>query len=806
MNILHRSHRMPRRSAFRGIPSVTRLLAGLLLLGAATGQASTALSREERIQRYVQYCAAVRERVIDGCTCPHNPAQVATFLATDPAGLASWVREKIAYDPSFGSNRGADGTLAAMAGGDWDRALLLGEMLRAGGYSPRYLAVPRTPAEIAAVQAAWLKRECHWRKLAADTAPAADAPRPAADLLAEHGIDLASVRNHQARAAQLWTTQLREAGAPVEAVATKIESAAGKLADAKAGAAAATARLQQALQTRVLVEIDLDGTPLVLSPGPDAAPPVTAVSDDLERLEEVPEDQRTQFILTVQMEPAAADGAAEPITLFTWAKDLSALGLNPARLEIVPVNIAYDDPAFTWAPAIWRERLSKLEQFQVVLRHGDSPLAGPVFTRDGTLLGSGGGKAGDAGKLGQGVGDMFGGAFGGEEEEEPESAPATPAASAALPPMTPTTSATVHPLCLILEIREPGQPVVCQKRLLTGALRPGKLPIYTADILACGGALGPLSVAWLALDATTANAATLGDVLTSADPKRFEGHDELKRFPGLLHDWQLGRLALAARQLRDHPELTLQTGPTVVLVSNQLCPDERSSEITARVALDVAFDGLALVPRTEQGFPAAYAANVRLGIASTLLETALLRRQLPPPAPRGTYELWQLAEKAGKAPLAVLATESGDLGRARPHPLAVWGIRGGETGKLLVFPGGAEPRVWWSINPLDGRTIGRGEGAEGLSMMEYLQVIKLNLSNLKCNMAVMQALLGGGSPDKTGQDWLKCMTGADNPGSYVNWAGSVLEVYQVVQWGGTLAQIGDCLAGAWDVYEMVKGD
>jgi hypothetical protein len=144
------------------------------------------------------------------------------------------------------------------------------------------------------------------------------------------------------------------------------------------------------------------------------------------------------------------------------------------------------------------------------------------------------------------------------------------------------------------------------------------------------------------------------------------------------------------------------------------------------------------------------------------------------------------------------------LDPVRPHALAQWGLLGGETGRLLVFPGGAAPRAWWSIDPTDGRTIGRGEAAEGMSLMEYLQVIKLNLSNLKCNLAAMQAVLGGGDPDDTGKDWLMCMTGADNPGSYVNWAGSAMEVYHITQWGGTLAQIGDCLAGAWDTYELIK--
>ena len=777
----------------------TAACSGLLLGLATTSLAAEPGSREERIQRYVGFCAAVRETVIDNGTCPHNPAQVAASLETDAAGLAEWVRTSIAYDPTLGSNRGAEGALAALAGGDWDRALLLAELLRASGLSPRFVSISRTQREIDSIATAWLKTENHWAKLAPETQPTTSAESPATALLAEHGLEPARLHELKARSAGVWKTVLAEANTPVETVAAKIAESLAKLPAAGASADS-LATLREAMQTRVLVEIDgEDGASVLLSAGPDPAPPAPDAVSAAPRLDEIPEDQRTRFVLTVAMEPEDAD----PIALFTWAKDLSALSLLSPRLEIVPVNIAHDDPATTFDPALWRERLASLAQFQVVLRCGDDVLAGPVFARDGTILSTGSSREADVGNLGGGIGGLFGGGFG--EEEETPAAPqsATPGVPA-LAPMSPTTGATVHPLSLTLEIREPGRQPARQKRLLTGALRPGLLPVYTADILATGGALGPLSVAWLALDATTANASALGEILTSTDPKRLEGHDNLKRFPNLLHDWQLGRLALAARELRAHPEFTLCSGPTVVMLSNQLRPEDGATEIQARVALDVVFDGLALVPRNAKDTAAAFSGNLRLGIASTLLETALLRRRVPSPTPRGTYDLWRAAEQARLAPVAVRFSTPAALGTIRPHALAQWGILGGETGRVLVFPGGPTPRTWWSIDPLDGRTIGRGEGAEGMSLMEYLQVIKLNLSNLKCNLAAMQGVLSGGDPDATGKDWLMCMTGADNPGSYVNWAGSAMEAYRITNWGGTLAQIGDCLAGAWDVYEMTK--
>ncbi len=88
--------------------------------------------------------------------------------------------------------------------------------------------------------------------------------------------------------------------------------------------------------------------------------------------------------------------------------------------------------------------------------------------------------------------------------------------------------------------------------------------------------------------------------------------------------------------------------------------------------------------------------------------------------------------------------------------------------------------------------------------MEYLQLVKLNLSNLKCCLAFMNSFMGGAGEDAA-KDWLMCMTGTDNPGSFVGWFGSVVDIYSVVKWGGLVDQIGDCLAGAYDLYGLIKG-
>jgi hypothetical protein len=46
---------------------------------------------------------------------------------------------------------------------------------------------------------------------------------------------------------------------------------------------------------------------------------------------------------------------------------------------------------------------------------------------------------------------------------------------------------------------------------------------------------------------------------------------------------------------------------------------------------------------------------------------------------------------------------------------------------------------------------------------------------------------------------MACVTGADNPGSYIGAVGNVQDVFGV---GGGLAACGDVLGGAWDVSQM----
>src|SRR5687767_15939603 len=102
----------------------TLLLVASMPLVCRAAAPAPAPAADPAAERYLQYCKAAREQVLTPASCPFAPAAVAMVVGNEPTKLAEWVNERIAYEPYAGVVRGAEGTLAAQAGGDWHRAVL----------------------------------------------------------------------------------------------------------------------------------------------------------------------------------------------------------------------------------------------------------------------------------------------------------------------------------------------------------------------------------------------------------------------------------------------------------------------------------------------------------------------------------------------------------------------------------------------------------------------------------------------------------------------------------------------------------
>ncbi|MEZ5668190.1 MAG: transglutaminase domain-containing protein [Alphaproteobacteria bacterium] len=86
----------------------------------------------------------------------HDLDLLAESLGGDPAAAFAFVRDRIGLDPYDGALRGAEGTLAAGAGGSADRALLLASLLQAQGVAVRFAVGTLDPAGTERVHAAAL--------------------------------------------------------------------------------------------------------------------------------------------------------------------------------------------------------------------------------------------------------------------------------------------------------------------------------------------------------------------------------------------------------------------------------------------------------------------------------------------------------------------------------------------------------------------------------------------------------------------------------------------------------------------------
>ncbi len=734
-------------------------LTAVLAVGAIVPPTASA---EQWRDEHVRAVGQLRREVLRVDNSPHDPAAVVAFVGRDPKRLAETVSEWISWQPELGVVRGAGGTLSAGAGGDWDRAVLLRAVLASAGYPSRFVVAERSAeARRAAVDS----------YLAADATVLTAAVRPGepidesadTELLERFGVPVRNRTVRMAEAAARWRRLLDEAYDSGERHADHLVR---RLATPDRGPVANfdfpkwRQGLLSAAAEAVAVEVQThDGWKLLaLGPAADGIDWSAA-----RRVSDVPEDRVATFTLRLEM-ALAGEGAPEAeVVLLEHKEELGPLFRRPMRLEIAAAGDEAEAGAGSWDADELYDRISAFERFQAVLQVGSEwhasqafDMSGRVFTigRDGRIEGTE--------QLGEALHGVLGGLFGAPAEEPDE--PAT----------------RLETITLVIEIDRPGLPVVSQRRLLYGPIRPGVTPAFHADILAAGGPISPASVNWLALDALTANAEFWADTVSAADPGQY-ADDAPVRMPQILYEWHLARLGLADRQLIRDDGLTLIAAPAVSMWTTQIVLDDENRSATARTTLDVVWDAMHIGPRRQEHAQAAARANVSLGVASTCFE-ALLLRELTPPATIRTA----LAE------VELFLPDESPPGE--PSALADWAIRHNETDRSVLLAGRETPESWWSMDPITCATIGRGDGGEGQAAAEYLKlsasVHKQNLRNLKC---FMQAI-GGGS----GGGYVFCMTGVDGVGGAMGAVGSV------TKWTGRATGVGGLFGSAADALSVIN--
>ena len=739
-----------------------------LLCGAAEGGAP---SGAQALKQAREMMAAARREYVNDYSCPFSVVGAVTRVGNDPAKLSAFVRERIAYEPYAGSVRGPRGTLAARAGSDWDRALLLRAMLAEAGWNSELAVIVRSARERLAAVDAFLAKSGRERTLGAGEKPELSKLPPPSPLLARYGIEMKNRRLRISGAATRWQRMLDEAFDAGWTASAQLKGALGKharpssLADWRKRLAAGGAE-------RVLLY--LPQRKVYLDVSPEARP---ADGKRAKRVEKLPEDRAAAFDLRVVMRVMDEKKKVKALPIMEHSAPLASLLGHNLRLQIVPeASKAPGREMAKWKPANLHDFLVGCDRYQALISSGEFWKASLVFDRSGHLYTvSSDGRIEAAKGLGKSIGNAFGGMFGGGEEKAKTS---------------------LESLELEIDLKLPGGRTVAIRRMLSGRLRSGVSPIVHADIAVFPGPAGPETAQWLALDAATRNFGVVADVLSGKNPDGHMRSARVRVLQRMLHEWQLARLGLADRIMSSSRGLAYLGGPAVVMKTATMTLVAEPKGVKRRTVVDVAHDGQRLVPRKEAAAGTAFDANLLLGAACTAFEAQLIREKQAGAEVRGAFGEFQAAAVLGRKPVAAPAS---DLGAVKPTPLARWGIAANQGGEILVFPGSDSPRTWWSVEPGSGATLGRGDGGEGMTATEYLNLIKVNLSNLKCMLAFMGDMIKGTKKDDALQSWLMCVTGADNPGTYVGAYGGVSGLSSG---GSGFSTAGDVIGGAWDVANL----
>lgn len=772
------------RSDLRGLFPALLLL--FLILGHGRVHASvqdpgSAVDREAVLERAELLVSIARREVLRPDQCPYSPLAVVTHLSSDPETLAAFVRERVGYEPYLGVVRGARGTLAAGAGGDWDRALLLQALLSEAGFRSRLVVLHRTEEELQALVDAFLADRGGRRQVGAEPVDAAAAADRLAKLVGVQVED--TLRADEAREAR-WQALLDESfDAAAQLVPTLRETLAA--AGPRLGQSFTAWRelLASGARERVLVELEQDGR--VLDPSPDSKSISTSVLSAASRHAEPPVERRARFTLALHMSVAGEGAPVEPVELMTRTFDLDELFLRTLRFQVVPDGSASDGKSpWEWSEDEWYERLVGFERYQAILEVDRLWMASDAFDLYGRTFKVGGdGRIRSAQEIGQGVGTGFGGLAGQKPANEE------------------TPSTRIDALTLEIELSLPGRDPIQQRRLIYGSLRPEVSPVHHTDMLVFGGPVAPHCVMWRQLQGLIANLGELGSVLRSQDPHSTQGSTGIRVLSQTLHAWQLARLGLVDRTLATGGDLAALVGPAVVAKTTYLVLSSSGRTVGRRKVIDVLHDGLCLVPRAEDATQAAVEKNMLLGAACTVFESVLLAGQLPAVDLQGCYAEFERAALRGERPLVCQGSDSGDLELA---PLTRWALENGAPGIVRVFPSKQRPSSWWSIDPNTGTLIGRGDGGEGQSAAEYQAALKVAITNLKCTLGAMNAVTGGNTGAEGAYDWFTCISDFDpkNPRSYTDAGMSVMQLNPGLMFGDEFGGDVMALSGMHSTYGL----
>jgi len=676
-------------------------------------------------------CKAADDELRKPGADPSDVHAKARELANDRDRVFQFVRDEIAFEPYRGMLRGPAGALAARSANALDRALLLREMLEAGGQRCRLVK-----GTLAADAATILVD----RFLSKGGGPGVmiepvDAPDAIPELAAKAGMDAAKLREYQADAQktaeafekETWTSAIPNAqylAAQVKAAGVQLGRSADAWRQELAARVAEHYWVQVADPANAGKWIDLDPSFADAKPG-DAratgAAPVEKIDEALRH--------RTRFTL-VYTHGEPGQTKADAILDATMYAD-EALE-NPPEFVIRPADDLPSAEKLASMPAEEAVKvISSIKKYQAVFRRGGKLTSSRVFDLDGNLFDvAADGRVKGASQIGSATGGLFGGALGGGGD-----APAK-------------NPGTFVSLTAEFRFDSPGvaRPRTQSRVLLTHDDVKGKhfvTPVLNWEILAQAQPISPKLAGYGVLKTTSEGVKSLLEALrrksgTPGGAMANAASGERKPHPVTLTGFALARQAAAAKALQENPKLALLWDrPQLIISEQRMCMMKGTGHTCGKRRIDIVDNAVAFVPRTSDAASAAAEATLRQGVYDTVAEGQLLKQMMPDGTPH-TAMTGLDALRASGAPLAVFrASESAPAKPAQIAPVDRAWIARHEGEALILAAAGtgndATESTWWSVDATTGNALGRVAGGGGQALTEEnVKLLSVGVKFLIC--------------------------------------------------------------------------
>ncbi|MBK7974286.1 MAG: hypothetical protein IPK07_13750 [Deltaproteobacteria bacterium] len=717
-------------------------------------------AKEEIATRFASQLRASLQALEDGDReAPRDrwdPAYVVDTVGIEPAALLAWVRGAVVWMPYRGALRGAPGVLMDRVGNGLDQALLMAELLRAAGKTPR---LAHAELSSAAAHDTWRRvvRPVKFAPAPPPPPPGATPAAPPADVLASadlYGIDRASVASIVGTARKDAEDMARDLRGRVDdqlarlasAVALPMEQSSAGSPSAEQLAALADhwwAEYRDGARWVAVDPLADGGLGATLASATRTAEP-DALPTDLEQLvtirvvtEQTRGSARREGVPVVHT-LRAREVIGERIQIqhfpMAWPRDWPQVGPDDVQIKLRAAFLTQDE----WLPIV---RVGAQGYQRAAVRDtgelDEAPAPANPFR---TMMVPATGQLAKATDVLATIGD-----------DE------TPVPKEKSPDKEARAEGELTAEWLEIEFAAPGAPPRKVRReifdLIGPAARAGgaaATPLIMTEERAIARSMALLGEAEIqvlpcrlspdyAMHLAALNAGANRELLDemASDPFSKLPPNYLETF-GKLTPLPAALLAHALVRFQGNPyAAALYVDRPAVVIQHTTLSRGKGGDFFASAALDIVENGVGVDPRAGV---AASRARMAQGIADTNAEIAAMRRLGEPAA--NAAEAFAEDAKAGRAWTAL---EPGDEAKVAklglPADVAQRIAMDLEAGYAVVAPSGggdaAASAGWWRIDPATGATLGIGPTGHGQALVEYALVIVIQtiIATAQCMIA-----------------------------------------------------------------------